>query len=83
MELSDSSNYQLPPYRSFVNSRMLLRDCRRYAITMSHAVKKLVVGLSDQVRHMPRCTATEDDKRLGISNVECNREADLHLCFRI
>ena len=33
-------------------------------------MRKLVFGVTDQVRHKPVCTATEDGKRLDISDVE-------------
>ena len=32
-------------------------------------MRKTVFGVSDQVRHKPGCTATEDDKRLEISDL--------------
>ena len=65
---------------------------------MSLVVRKLVFAVSDQIRHKPSCTATEDSKRHEISKREveegfyypCSenkgadyREADLCLCFRI
>ena len=37
---------------------------------MSLIVRKPVFGVSDQVRHKPGCTATEDGKRLEISDLE-------------
>ena len=37
---------------------------------MSLVVRKPVFGVSDQVRHKPGCTATEDDQRLEISDLE-------------
>ena len=36
---------------------------------MSHIT---VVGVSDQVRHRPGCTATEDGQRLEISDLDSN-----------
>ena len=36
---------------------------------MSLVVRKPVFGVSDQVRHKPGCTTTEDDKRLEISDL--------------
>ena len=36
---------------------------------MSLVVRKPVFGVSDQVRHKPVCTATEDGERLEISDV--------------
>ena len=36
---------------------------------MSLVVRKPVFGFSDQVRHKPICTATEDGKRLEISYI--------------
>ena len=63
---------------------------------MSLVVRKPVFGVSDQVRHEPGCTTTEDGKRLEISdlgsrglyypsseNKGADREAVLRLCFRI
>ena len=41
-------------------------DTLRY---LSLVVRKPVFGVSDQVRHKPGCTATEDAKRLEISHV--------------
>ena len=62
-------------------------------------MRKPVFGVSDQVRHKPGCTTTEDSWRLEISDLEglyypCSenkdadqlrgyREADLRPCFRI
>ena len=37
---------------------------------ISLVVRKTVFGISDQVRHKPGCTATEDDKKLEISDLE-------------
>ena len=37
-------------------------------IIMTHAMKEPVFGVSDQVRHKPRCTATEDEQRFEISD---------------
>ena len=37
---------------------------------MSLVVRKLVFGVSDQVRHKPGCTATEDGLRLEISEFQ-------------
>ena len=61
---------------------------------MSLVVRKPVFWVSDQVRHKPGCTTTEDSKRLEISDLDRRgivlpmqrkryREADLRLCFRI
>ena len=36
---------------------------------MSLVVRKPVFGVSDQVRHKPGCTATEDGQRLEISDL--------------
>ena len=36
---------------------------------MSHDTRKSVYGVSDQVSHKPGCTATEDGKRLEISDL--------------
>ena len=36
---------------------------------MSLVVRKPVFGFSDQVRHKPGCTATEDGQRLNISDL--------------
>ena len=36
---------------------------------LSLVVRKLVFGVSDQVRHKPSCTATEDSLRLDILNL--------------
>ena len=36
---------------------------------MSLVLRKPVVGVSDQVRHKPACTATEDGQRLEISDL--------------
>ena len=33
-------------------------------------MRKPVFGVSDQVQHKPCCTATENGKRLGTSDVE-------------
>ena len=38
-------------------------------IHMSLVVRKPVFGVSDQVRHKPGCTATEDGYRLEISDL--------------
>ena len=54
---------------------------------MSLVVRKPVFGASDQVRHKPGCTDTEDGRRLEISDLESKgadqprgyREADLRL----
>ena len=37
---------------------------------MSLVVRKPVFGVSDQVRHRPGCTATEDDQKLEISDLD-------------
>ena len=37
---------------------------------LSLVVRKPVFGVSDQVRHKPGCTASEDDKKLEISDLE-------------
>ena len=37
---------------------------------MSLLVRKLVFGVFDQVPHKPGCTATEDGKRLEISDLD-------------
>ena len=37
--------------------------------SQSLVVRKPVVGVSDQVPHKPGCTATEDGKRLEISDL--------------
>ena len=37
---------------------------------MSRSVRKLVFGVSNQIRHKPGCTATEDGLRLEISELE-------------
>ena len=41
-----------------------------YTVKMSLVVRKPVFGVSDQVRHKPACTATEDGYRLEISDLE-------------
>ena len=55
-------------------------------------MKKPVFGVSDQVRHKPGCTTTEDGWRLEISDLGSrgivlsiceNKDADQLLCFRI
>ena len=64
---------------------------------MSLVMRKLVFWVSDQVRHKPDCTATEDGERLEIVEglyYRCSEnkgadqlcgyhKADLRLCFRI
>ena len=40
-----------------------------HADVMSGAARKPVFGVSNQVRHKPDCTATEDGQRLEISNL--------------
>ena len=37
---------------------------------LSLVVRKPVFGVSDQVRHKPGCTTTEDGKRLEISDLD-------------
>ena len=53
-------------------------------------MRKPVFGVSNQVRHKPGCTTTEDDWRIEITDLGSGaktkgliREADLRLCFRI
>ena len=36
---------------------------------LSHATRKLVFGVYDQVLHKPACAATEDGKKLEISDL--------------
>ena len=36
---------------------------------MSRVARKPVLGVSDQVRHKPGCTATEDGEKLEISDI--------------
>ena len=52
---------------------------------MSLVVRKPIFGVSDQVRHVPGCTATEDGKRLEILYLGSRGivRSDLRLCFRI
>ena len=38
-------------------------------VHLSLVVRKAVVGVSDEVRYKPGCTATEDGQRLEISNL--------------
>ena len=38
-------------------------------VQMRHVMRKSVFGVSDQVRHKPGCTATEDGLRLEISDL--------------
>ena len=40
---------------------------------MSHDVRKPVFVVSDQVRHKPGCTATQDGYKLEISDLESRR----------
>ena len=47
-------------------------------VQMNHVMRKSVFVVSDQVRHKPGCTATEDVLRLGISDLG-NREIVLSL----
>ena len=57
-----------------------------FHIYMSIVVRKPVFGVSDQVRHKPGCTATEDCQRLdkGADQLQgCHRAADLSLRFCI
>ena len=44
---------------------------------MSLVVRKPVFGVSDQVRHKPGCTATEDGYKLEISDLESR---GIYLC---
>ena len=76
---------------------MRLQEDSREQNNMSLVLRKPVFGVSDQVRHKPDCTATEDGQRLGIveelyypysenkgaDQLRGYREADLRLCFRI
>ena len=43
---------------------------QHHDVDMSRDVRKPVFGVSDQVRHKPGCTATEDGWRLEISDLE-------------
>ena len=45
--------YRTLPYKSIYIARIEV-------IQMSHVMRKPVFGVSDQVRHKPGCTATED-----------------------
>ena len=45
------------------------RGLKVYKVHMSLVVRKPVFGVFDQVRHKPGCTATEDGKRLEISDL--------------
>ena len=44
-------------------------DVNTCVIIMSLVLRKPVFGVSDQVRHKPGCTATEDGEKLEISDL--------------
>ena len=56
-------------FKQFIFGQMT----RQLFFNMSHLVRKPVFRISDQVRHKPVCTATEDGLRLEISDLGSRR----------
>ena len=52
------------------NSKKIIKlSVKHFQNEMSLVLRKPVFGVSDQVRHKPGCTATEDGQRLEISDI--------------